>query len=105
MFLAIINDTYGVVKNEVSKGHSNLGPYLVKIFQNLFHCKVASRKVVQVDIAKPDGIANMEDSDNDARNKYNMEHSSAGSLYPPSSGTTNRESDRLRKRVSELIRE
>lgn len=100
MFLAIINDTYGTVKSEVNQGHSNFGSYLAKLFQKLYFCRQKDNEDIPKNASSHPQNAEIEEP----LESY-PKHSSSASLYPATNASTASEADRLRIRVSELIRE
>ncbi|XP_073814726.1 polycystic kidney disease 2 isoform X6 [Musca autumnalis] len=95
MFLAIINDTYGAVKDEVNQGRSNFGPYLMKTILNCFWWRKKD-----TDIENPNYSNSMEHLQLQGRNAP-----STDTLYPLTNGSTTPDDDTLRLRISELIRE
>ncbi|XP_065358834.1 polycystin-2-like protein 2 [Calliphora vicina] len=96
MFLAIINDTYGAVKSEVQIGRSDFGPYLKSLFQKFYMWCFPKRK--------------LKTKANESLLLKEMEEISATtpSLYPASTNEHSSQPsspDRVRKRVSEVLRE
>uniref|UniRef100_A0A1I8MDB2 Polycystin cation channel n=1 Tax=Musca domestica TaxID=7370 RepID=A0A1I8MDB2_MUSDO len=96
MFLAIINDTYGTVKDEVNQGYSKFGPYLAKILQKCFWWR------------KKDPEHNILKHTNDSKGQLPLKDSnghSSDTFYPMTNEGSLPEDDTLRLRISELIRE
>ncbi|KNC20607.1 hypothetical protein FF38_00431 [Lucilia cuprina] len=96
MFLAIINDTYGAVKSEVYKGHSDFGAYLSGLFQKSYMWCFSRKKLH----AEKDDNVSLKD-----REKISE---SIDSLYPVSTNEFTAEPsspNRVRKHASEVLRE
>ncbi|XP_058982757.1 polycystin-2-like protein 1 isoform X3 [Musca domestica] len=91
MFLAIINDTYGTVKDEVNQGYSKFGPYLAKILQKCFWWR------------KKDPEHNILKHTNDSKGQLSLKDSnghSSDTFYPMTNEGSLPEDDTLRLRIN-----